>query len=106
MNKLTIEDKKIIAERVMGWKYKERESYKYFEREIYSNIRIQQWNLDQDLTQFVEMVGALDEVDTWDIERLLIKRYIFKNHVTCFHDLKWLCSHKYEVCKAIIEVIK
>lgn len=99
MNKLTINEKKIIAEKVHGWTV----TNDYINKG-HKGLPLYDFNPDQDLTQFVAMIGALDDVTNIKISME------FKNpngmRVTLLDNFNWLCSHKYEVCKAVIEVIK
>lgn len=115
MKKLTIEEKKIIAEKVHGWK-----TYsKGFPGEVPIRFYIKpdellgnwlsDYNPDQDtpegLTQFVEMLEALDE-NTCDALESYLENELLVFEDVFFHDFKWLCKHKYEVCMAVKEVIK
>lgn len=106
MDKLTVETKKQLAEKVMGWEFKV--NYTCLKLDCFVNkeggyIVITEYNPDQDtpegLSQFVELIGKLrpgQEIN------LSYKLKLGSNGLDCF---KWLCSHKYEVCMAIKEVI-
>jgi len=106
-NKITIEEKKLIAEKVHGC-ISDMMTPEHFTHEgkgIYTFFK--DFNPDQDLTQFVEMIGALDSKLKRVVEVQLIAN--FPELDLCdnvFEDFVWLCKHKYEVCKAVIEVVK
>lgn len=108
MNKLTIEEKKIIAEKVYGcslgaygiiWNCS-KQMPRY----------IEDYNPDQDtpegLSQFVAMIGALD-VATREQVNMNLLCLNDSYSITSFglDNFNWLCSHKYEVCMAIKEVV-
>lgn len=110
IEELTIEEKKIIAEKVKGW-----ESYAYtggslvFRTKEGMNIGDSNFNPDQDLTQFVAMIGALDRKQREDLDFRLMEDSAYYDELDCYEFSEgfiWLCKHKYEVCKDVIEVVK
>lgn len=110
VNKLTIEEKKIIAEKVMGTVFEDFYDFKgklLYTSEEKAHIFLRSFNPNQDLTQFVEMIGALD--GKWHIaldDNLYDGFMEYFNCDSTFQKFKWLCKHKYKVSKAVIEVVK
>lgn len=106
-NKLTLEEKKVIAEKVMGWELSPKGTIIVIIIKDNDMIYISDYNPDQDLTQFVEMIEALDAVSSIRLNAklptMIGKDYFIAQDITIFN---WLCKHKYEVTKAVIEVVK
>ena len=107
MNKLTIEEKKILAEKVIGW------TVTFCGTQIMTEgakgMPLSKFNPDQNIEQFVELIGKLDKKTRAKIDDILwhplvVGQDFFKGEES-LEFVTWLCSHKYEVCKAIMEVI-
>ncbi len=105
-----------IAEKVMG--YTHNEDQRKFFKQISGDygviddgdaitIKEKDFNPDQNNDQFIEMIGALDweMIDNTD-RRLVNCTDGYIDNSFGIVQLSWLCSHKYDVCSAVIEVVR
>lgn len=108
---MDLDKKKKLSTQVMGWEVVPN-TLLFFRDENQEGVRIDNWNPQDNDTQFIEVIRALSPHQKNELLSLLMKTEGFNNkfsadnrHVWLFDSWLWLIDNKDKVLDAILEVV-